>query len=122
MALYRGFSFSQYEKTKTFQVLDSNVIKMDLLSHIFTLLGSRIMMPTFGTTIPEDVFEQINPDLVIDIREQLEEVFDFDPRVRTIELSVIPDPDTNSIICNVKLFFIELNVTEGLDFNIDLGQ
>ena len=55
--LYRGYSSYEYQNKKTFSVTDVELVKLDLLNHIFTRKGDRVMMPNFGTRIPDLAFE-----------------------------------------------------------------
>ena len=69
--LYRGISFTNYDDNKILSMYDINLVKKDLMNHIFTRLGERIMMPTFGTRIPDLVFEPLdNKTLEIIYEEQ----------------------------------------------------
>lgn len=116
--LYRGFSSHEYQAKKTFSIIDVELVKLDLLNHIFTRRGERVMMPTFGTRIPDLAFEPLDAITLDILEEDLRAVVDFDPRVRLLELAVIPDYDANAVTASVKLLYIELNLTGNLDINI----
>lgn len=116
--LYTGFSTKKFQHTKQFEVHDFELVKEDLLNHIFTRKGERVMMPNFGTRIPEMIFEPLD-DITIDIiNEDLTNVFSFDPRVRTLKLQVVPDHDNNAINVLADLYYVELNMTDRLTLNI----
>lgn len=120
--LYRGYSSYEYEKTKQFRLSDIELVKMDLLNHIYTRRGERVMMPNFGTRIPDMAFEPLD-DITIDIiRNDLITVFNFDPRVEILDLQVIPDYDNNSIVVAARLLYIELNMVDTLELNIVFDQ
>lgn len=120
--LYRGYSSYEYEKTKQFKLSDIELVKMDLLNHIYTRRGERVMMPTFGTRIPDMAFEPLD-DITLDIiRNDLISVFNFDPRVEVLDLQIIPDYDNNSILAAARLLYIELNMTDTLELNIVFDQ
>lgn len=120
--IYKGFSSFEYERADTFQLTDVELVKMDLLNHIFTRRGERVMMPTFGTQIPDLVFDPLD-DITLGILEsELLTVFNFDPRVEVIELIITPNFDQSSVEARANLRYIELAVTETLDLNIDFGQ
>ena len=116
--LYKGYSSFEFEKSKTFTLRDVELVKLDLLNHIFTQRGTRIMMPTFGTTIPELTFEPLDDETLDELYEQVKAVLDFDPRVETINLVVVPDYDTNSVVVEASLFYIELDTVD--DFNLNI--
>jgi phage baseplate assembly protein W len=116
--LYRGYSSYEYEKKRTFKVNDIELVKLDLLNHIFTRRGERVMMPTFGTRIPDLAFEPLD-DITLDIlRNDLLEVFKFDPRVEVLDLVITPDPDANSVTAAARLLYVELNIVDDLNLNI----
>lgn len=116
--LYRGYSSYEYQAKKTFGIIDVELVKLDLLNHIFTRRGDRVMMPTFGTRIPDLVFEPLDGITLDVLEEDLRAVFDFDPRVSLIELKVIPDYDNNAVTATARLNYIELNLIDNLDINI----
>lgn len=118
LGLYRGFSSYQYQKAKTFALSDVQLVEMDLLNNIFTRRGERVNMPTFGTQIPDLTFEPLDEITLDIVQSELEAVFNFDPRVQLLQLNVVPDYNTGSIIASAKLFYIELNMTDTLTLNL----
>lgn len=117
-ALYKGYSSFEYEKNKTFALINQDLVNMDLLNHIYTRRGSRVMMPTFGTRIPELPFEPLDDDTLAILREDLETVINFDPRVKLLQLNIIPDFDNNRVVAAARLLYIELNIVDNLNLNI----
>lgn len=116
--LYRGYSSYEYEKTKSFSITDIELVKMDLLNHIFTRRGERVMMPTFGTRIPDMAFEPLDEISLAIIEEDLRAVFTFDPRVELISLVLDPQYDTNTVTAAARLFYLELDLTGNIDIHI----
>lgn len=117
--LYRGFSTYQFEATKSFKLRDVELVKMDLLNHIFTRRGERVMMPNFGTMIPEAIFEPLTSDLVTMVTEEIVKVVEYDPRVNLINIQSTPDFDNSSLTVAVELFYIELNLVDNFELNIE---
>lgn len=122
MALYKGFSMFEYQKNKTFSLTDMEIVKMDLLNHIFTRKGERVMMPDFGTNIPDLVFEPMDNQTLSELETELLAVFDYDPRVEIIDFYMDPSYDTNTVSVYVKLVYIELNIQDVLNLSINLNQ
>lgn len=118
MALYKGYSSFEYEKEKTFNVSDVELVKLDLLNHIFTRKTSRVMMPTFGTGIPDLLFDPLDEITIEQIDTELRQVFNFDPRVELIELKLNPEFDKNTVTASARLNYIELNMTDNLILNL----
>ncbi len=116
--LYRGFSTFQYQKDKSFKLTDIELVKMDLLNHIFTRRGERVMMPAFGTSIPDLVFEPLDETTISDVEDELEIVFDYDPRVELINMTIRPEYDRNSLTVDVQLRYIEFEIVDSFNLNI----
>ena len=121
-SLYRGFSTFEFERVKSFRLTDIELVKLDLLNHIFTRKGDRVMMPTFGTSVPDIVFEPLDEETLDTLEEELMAVFDYDPRVEVIDFTITPDYDFNTIVAAAKLFYVELNVTDDFELNIDFEE
>lgn len=116
--LYKGFSSYEYQRTKNFKLTDIELVKMDLLNHIYCRRGERVMMPSFGTRIPDLAFEPLD-EITLDILEEdLIAVFKFDPRVELLELNIQPDYDNNAVTAAARLRYVELNMEDVLTLNI----
>jgi phage baseplate assembly protein W len=118
MTLYRGFSTFEFEATKSFKLNDIELVKLDLLNHIFTRKGSRVMMPTFGTIIPDLIFEPLDEFTTETLEEELRKVIEFDPRVRLLSFDMDVNPDQYAVSVNIRLFYIELELTDNFELNI----
>lgn len=117
--LYKGFSTYEYQKRKTFKVYDIDLVKLDLLNHIYTLKGTRVMHPRFGTRIPSLAFEPMD-NLTLDILEEdLRAVVAFDPRVELIDLRIEPYYDQNYVVAKLRLLYIELDIVDDMNLNIE---
>lgn len=97
---------------------DVDLVKMDLLNHIYTRKGERVMMPNFGTRIPDLPFEPLDQITLDILEEDLRAVFAFDPRVTLLELQILPYYDNNAVIASARLLYVELSITGNLDLNI----
>ena len=116
--LYKGFSSFESQRNKTFQLNDIELVNLDLLNHIFTRKGERLMMGDFGTNIKDLTFEPLDNDTLELIQEELETVFNYDPRVTLIKIDIVPDYDNNSVIFISTLRYIELNLVDKFNLNI----
>jgi phage baseplate assembly protein W len=122
MALYKGFSTAQWLKTKSFQTTDVETIKEDLSNHIFTRIGSRIMLPGFGTSIPDTPFEPNDEETLALLIDDITSVIDFDPRVELVSITPYPLPDNNAIIIQVQVNYTELRVQGVLNIDVKSGK
>lgn len=120
--IYKGFSFKQYEKNKSFVLKDVEVVKEDLTNHIFTRFGERVKMANFGSRIPDMPFEQMDAKSLGIIYEDMENIIKYDPRVELVELKVIPDFDENIVLVYAYLYFLELKLNEKLDIRIEFDK
>lgn len=116
--LYKGYSSFEFQQNKSLSLRDIELVKMDLLNHIFTPRGTRVMMPDFGSSIPELSFEPLDGDLVDELYAELLAIFDYDPRVNLVNLSLTPDFDTNSVHATATLYYIELDTVNDFELNI----
>lgn len=116
--LYKGFSSFQFQKEKTFSIQDIKLVELDLLNQIYTQRGTRVMMPTFGTIIPELTFEPLDEDTIAEVQSELTTVFTFDPRVNLLNMQTIPNYDANSLAIINLLQYIELNIVQPFELNI----
>lgn len=123
-ALYRGFSTASQEETRgrSFSTVNVETVKRDLMNHIYTIPGERVMLPKFGTRIPLMAFEPLDEYSIQIIKDDLKMVIDYDPRVRLIDIAVLPLPDNNAIVALVDIEYIELDVTETLRLDFPVGS
>lgn len=93
---------------------NQNLVKQDLLNHIYTIKGERPHLPDFGTRIPLIAFEPLDQKTLKVVEEDLRAVIDYDPRVRLMDMVVSALPDNNAIVAFVDLLYVELDVQETL--------
>lgn len=118
MALYKGYSTFEYERNKSLAILDIELVKLDILNQVFTRRGERVMMPNFGSIIPDVVFEPLDEETLDIIEEDLTAIVNFDPRVNLLEFGLNPNYDANSVDVHMKLLFVELDLVDNVDLNI----
>ncbi len=118
-SVYKGFSFFRYQYDKSIIVTDVNLVKNDLYNHIFTRKGDRVKMPTFGTTIPDMLFEPLTEDLLFQIDRQLRDAFAYDPRVELLSLDIYPFYDQQTVYVVAELRYIELDITDRFDIKLE---
>ncbi len=117
--VYKGFSTKQYQNDKNFVMTDMELVKEDLVNHIFTRKGERVRMAQFGTTIPDLVFEPLTEQLVAAVYAELKAVFLYDPRVELVDMVVIPLFDESAVVALADLNYIELNKNDRLSLRIE---
>ena len=115
---YKGFSFKNYQYDKSVILTDVELVKQDIINHIFTRKGERVNMPTWGTLIPDLLFEQMDEETVAFMEQEIRNVLLFDPRVEILNLTVTPLYDSGVVVCSALLRYIELNLQDRLDINL----
>ena len=78
------------------------------------------MMPTFGTSIPDLVFEPLDEFTTDAMEEELRRVIEFDPRVSLTSFDMNINADQSAVQVNIRLFYIELEITDNFELNIGL--
>lgn len=120
--IYRGFSTEDFLTTRTFVKTNIDIVKQDIINHIFTRKGERVMMASFGTIIPDLIFEPLDEFTIRQVHDEVLNVINFDPRVQVISFTVTPDVDNHSITVSADLLYLELNITDNLNLNIQFEQ
>ena len=123
LPLYRGFSTANYllDKKRGFSLTNQELVKQDLLNHIYTIPGERVHQPEFGTRIPMLAFEPLDNATLSIVREDLTKAITYDPRLRLVDMVVNAVPDQNMIIAVVDVEYVQLNVTETLKLDFKTG-
>ena len=76
---------------------NENAIARSIRNIVFTVPGEKFFDETFGSTISESVFENIDNLSAIVIKDQItESIENFEPRVDLIRVTTSPDFDNNS--------------------------
>lgn len=116
--LYRGMSTKSYIKTGSLSLRDLELVKEDILNHIWTRKGERVYMPDYGTDIADIIFEPLDNITVNRVKESLVEVIKQDPRVKLLSINVQPYYPKNTILATISLQYLELNMVDDLSLNI----
>lgn len=116
--LYKGVSFQNFSKNKSIKLYDVELIKKDLLNNIFTRKAERVNMFTYGTRIPDIVFEPLDESTLDVINEDLLGVIQNEPRVTLVDMRIVPLYDRSVVIVSLVLNYVELDFTDTLDVNI----
>jgi phage baseplate assembly protein W len=104
-----------------FSTADIETVKRDLLNHIYTIPGERVMQPNFGTRIPLMQFEPLDEKSIQIIKDDLTAVVNYDPRVRLIDIAVLALPNNNAIVALLDLEFLKLGITETMKLEFPVG-
>jgi len=115
---YRGFTTKNYLTSHRFDIYNIECVQHDILNEIFTIKGSRLYMPDYGTRIPLLIFEINDHYSKNVITEDLLTVVSHEPRVTLVNLTVTPLVDSNALVASMKLTYLQFNSTTDLNIEI----
>lgn len=95
-----------------YSLTNIELVKRDILNHFATPMGSRVMMPDFGTRIYEylfDPFDEYTKNAIID---DATNVVNSDPRVDLLDIVVTQEDQALNIVMN--LLFKPESITDNL--------
>ena len=95
-----------------YSLTNLELVKRDILNQFATPIGSRVMLPNFGTYIYDylfDPFDEITKNKIID---DAVRVVQSDPRVQLVNIDVFQEDQSLNIAMN--LYFVPESVTDNL--------
>lgn len=113
---YRGFSTISAD-SESYTLYDLALIKQDIVNHFHVRQGEKISDPEFGTIIWDLLFEPLTEDLKTLILKNVEDVINYDPRVRAGNVIVTSYESGIQIEC--ELTYLPYNISEKLQFRFD---
>jgi phage baseplate assembly protein W len=113
---YRGFSTISPD-SESYTLYDLALIKQDIINHFQVRQGERLMNPEFGTIIWDVIFEPLTEDLKNLIIKNVENVINYDPRVRVNDISITAYESGIQIECD--LTYLPYNISEAIKFKFD---
>ena len=120
MAIYSGFSTVNPLSQKNFRLTDFELIKQDLLNSINTRKGTRVMQPSLGCIIWELLYEPLTQDIQQQITDNFTYIVNNDPRLRLMEINLVPLEDQNYLMIEVVVNYVATNQTENLQILFDI--
>jgi len=113
---YRGFSTISAD-SESYTLYDLALIKQDILNHFHVRQGERLMNPEFGTIIWDLLFEPLTEELKSAITKNVEDIINYDPRVRADQIILTTYDSGIQIDCT--LTYMPYNIQESLQFRFD---
>lgn len=113
---YKGFS-TVSNAASSFALYDLELIKQDLINHFHVRQGERLENPTFGTIIWDLLFEPLTEELRNLIAQNVEEIINYDPRIRADQVIVTQYESGIQIEC--KLIYLPYYITEAIQLRFD---
>ncbi len=114
--MYKGFS-TVNQTTENFSLYDIELVKQDLLNHFYVRQGERLMQPEFGTIIWDLLFEPLTEELKELILQNVNQIINYDPRIRADNVIVTSYESGIQIECT--LTYLPHNISESMQLRFD---
>ena len=114
--LFIGYS-SVDASIKQTQWTDLDLIKRDLINHLYTRKGERVMRPDFGSIIWDMLFEPMTVDVVTQIVDDATQIVQSDGRVDLQSINLV-ELD-HGIQLQMNLFYAPLNIVDAFSVDFD---
>ena len=112
---YKGFSSN--ETKNNFKLYDIELVKRDLMNHFYIRKGEKLENPNFGTIIWDMLFENFTSEVRRLITEDVEQIINYDPRVKVNALTI--DTTDQGIRIQADIVYLPFNVNERMTFDFD---
>ena len=97
---------------------NSSAIARSTRNIVFTQPGEKFFNPEFGSRVSESLFEIVDEVSSIGIRDEIRSsIINYEPRVKLLDVVVIPNVDDNEMNVTVKYKIIGIDIPpQQLDF------
>ena len=97
---------------------DTSAIARAIRNIVFTSPGEKFFNPEFGSRVSESLFEIVDQVSTIAIRDEIRSsIINYEPRVKLLDVIVIPNVDDNEMNVTVKYKIIGIDIPpQQLDF------
>ena len=97
---------------------NSSAIARSIRNIVFTQPGEKLFNPEFGSRVSESLFEIVDEVSSIGIRDEIRSsIINYEPRVKLLDVVVIPNVDDNEMNVTVKYKIIGIDIPpQQLDF------
>jgi phage baseplate assembly protein W len=112
---YKGFS--SQETKSNFKLYDIDLVKQDIINHFYIRKGEKLENPNFGTIIWDMLFENFTPEIKKMITDDVEQIINYDPRVRVNALTI--DTTDMGIRIQADVVYLPFNINEKMTFDFD---
>ena len=90
---------------------NSSAIARSIRNIVFTQPGEKFFNPEFGSRVSESLFEIVDQVSTIAIRDEIRSsIINYEPRVRLLDVIVIPNVDDNEMNVTVKYKIIGIDI------------
>ena len=95
-------------------------LKSNLVNFFLTNFGERVLNPTFGGNLRQELFEQISNGTLEDIKSNMEELISRNfPSLKITEVKVLEDADKNKVLVSVKYSVPNMAIEDEIQINFN---
>lgn len=88
--------------------IDARAVKNSIKGILMTRKRSRPFFPDFGTDLPHQLFETMNPLVMSTMKTNIiDAIRNFEPRVDRLIVKVLPEYDRNEIMVSINYSIID---------------
>ena len=97
---------------------NSSAIARSIRNIVFTQPGEKFFQPEFGSRVTESLFDIADGVSAIAIRDEIRSsIINYEPRVKLLDVTVIPNPGENEMNVTIKYEIVGLDISpQQLDF------
>ena len=118
MPTFIGFNTqNQYKK---FTLLDTELVKRDLLNGLNIRQGQLPGRPQYGTVLWDNLFENQTNETTKAIQAEVQRVAGYDPRIQIVDTQVFPQE--NGILIQIELAIVPSTDAQQLSIFFDQQQ
>ena len=110
---YKGFS----TKLAGNKLYDIQLAKQDLLNHIMTKKGERVMAPEFGSIVWDYLFDPLTPAIEKIIQDDITNIVSQDVRFQMLGINIVEVDNGFTLL--VQLYYIPDDLTDQLLVEFD---
>lgn len=115
MATFIGFNTQ--DQFKKFTLIDSDLVKRDLLNAFNVRQGQLVGRPEYGTSLWDNLFESQTSETEAAITREIERVAGGDPRIQISEIQLFSQ--LNGILIQVQIMIVPSTTSEQLSIFFD---
>ena len=117
MPTFAGFSTKNINSINH-ELQDKDLVIEDLMNHIMTRKGERVMLPNYGSIIHDMLFEPLTTETTELIEEDLRDIINDDPRCKFVSIEITDSAHTINAMLRLQI----LPTNEPVELKIDLAR
>lgn len=114
---YKGFNTLGKNFSNSYTLTGFDIAKQDLMNHFNIRKGEKLQLPDFGSVVWDMVYEPLNETTIETIRQDIQDVIAYDPRIEAE--NIVVKQYEHGLMIELNLKFIPDQIIENLliDFN-----